>query len=210
MSRFLLVDDHAVVRRGVRQIIGDAFPDSVFGEAASGPEAVRMVEEGDWDLAVLDIALPGRSGLDVLKEVRRLRPKLPVLILSIYPSDQYATRVLRAGAAGYLTKESVPEVLTKAVTRILEGRTYIGEDVAERLASQIREGGDRPLYESLSDREYEVLRLLGQGLLVSEVADHLKLSVKTISTYRSRLLSKLGLETSAQLIRYALDHKLVD
>jgi two-component system invasion response regulator UvrY len=208
--RVLIADDHAVFRRGLRETIAEAFPKVTFGEAETAQEAVECVRRHDWEIVILDISMPGRSGLDILDDLRRLRPKLPVLFLSMHPEEQYARRALKAGAAGYLTKESVPEELKKAVRRVLTGGRYVSVTLAERLAHDLRGGADTPVHELLSDREFQVLRMIALGKTVKEIADVLTLSVKTVSTYRSRILEKTGMKTTAELIRFALQSQLVD
>jgi DNA-binding NarL/FixJ family response regulator len=209
--RVLIADDHAVVRRGLEQILADAYQDIVFGEATSAEQAIELVEHGDWDVVILDISMPGRSGLDALKEIKRLRADLPVLILSIHPEDQYARRVLKAGASGYMTKESAPEELVNAINKVVAGGKYVSAALAEKLAVDL-EIDDRGIlpHKRLSDREYEVLLLIASGHTISEIADKLTLSVKTISTYRTRILEKTNLKSNADLVRYAIQHGLVD
>lgn len=209
--KVLLVDDHAVVRRGLEQILSDAYEDLVVGEATNGNEAVDSVRSNDWDVVVLDISMPGRSGLDVLKEIRAEKPSLPVLVLSMHPEDQLATRVLRAGASGYMTKETAPDELVTAMKRVLSGRKYISPSLAELLAQDLgRPPGSDSLHDRLSDREYEVMVMIASGKTVSEIADELNLSVKTISTYRTRILDKVNMRTNAELIHYAIKHGLVE
>ena len=208
--RILIVDDHAVVRAGVRQILADAFPDAAFGEAADGRQAVASAMDKVWDLAVVDVAMPGRSGVDVLKDMKALRPKLPVLVFSMYPEEQYAVRALRAGAAGYLTKASLSDELVAAVRKALAGGRYVSAELAERLASELGTPAKGPPHEALSDRELEVLRRLGAGKAVKQIAAELSLSANTVSTYRKRILEKLKLHANADLIRYAVEHKMLE
>jgi DNA-binding NarL/FixJ family response regulator len=207
--RILLVDDHAVVRRGVRELLAEELPGCQFGEAATGPAALEMVREQSWNLVVLDLSIPGRDGLDVLKEARGLAPGLPILVLSVHGEEQYAVRALRAGAAGYVTKESAPEELTRAVRKALEGGRHVSPNIAERLVAVVA-SGSRPLHESLSDRELQVLLQLAQGKSVKEIGVALALSEKTISTYRSRVLDKMNMRSNAELMRYALRTGLVE
>lgn len=211
MIRILIVDDHAVVRKGIKQIL-EAEPDlKVEGEADSGRKAIEMIQKGEWDLLVLDVSLPDLSGLEVLKEAKRISSKLPALILSMHPEEELAIRSLRAGAQGYLAKETAPEELIKAVRKILGGGQYISPATAERLADEVRRKDQgRPAHERLSDREFDVFRFIAQGKSVSEIAKQLCLSVKTVSTYRTRILEKMGLKTNADLIRYALTHRLIE
>jgi DNA-binding NarL/FixJ family response regulator len=208
--RVLIADDHAVFRRGLKETIGEAFSKVTFGEAKTAQEALEFVRQHDWELVILDISMPGKSGLDILSDLKRLRPRLPVLFLSMYPEEQYARRALKAGAAGYLTKDSVTEELKTAVKRVLSGGRYVSTTLAERLAYDLREGADTPIHELLSEREFQVLRMIASGKAVKEIADELSLSVKTVSTYRSRILEKTGMKTTAELIRYALQTQLVD
>ena len=208
--RILIADDHAVVRRGLKEILAEEFHKARFGEAESGAETIQQVRQGDWDVLILDISMPDRGGLEVLKDVKAIRPKLPVLVLSVHPEDQYAVRTLKAGAAGYLTKETAPDKLVEAVNKAVIGGQYISVALGERLADDVRKGRDGLPHETLSDREYEVMCMMASGKLVSEIADELSLSVKTVSTYRTRALEKMGIKSNAALMRYAIDHKLVD
>ncbi len=209
--RVLITDDHAVVRRGLEQILADTYEDIVFGEATNAEQAIELVDHGDWDVVILDISMPGRSGLDALKEIKKLRPELPVLILSIHPEDQYARRVLKAGASGYMTKESAPEELVNAINKVVSGGKYVSAALAEKLAVdlEIDDTGVLP-HKRLSDREYEVLLLIASGYTISEIGVKLTLSVKTISTYRTRILEKMNLKSNADLVRYAIQHGLVE
>src|SRR5437867_8717797 len=208
--RVLIADDHAVFRRGLKETISEAFPKVTFGEAKSAVEALESVRLQNWDIVILDISMPGKSGLDILDDLRRLRPRLPILLLSMHPEEQFARRALKAGAAGYLTKESVPEELKEAVKKVVAGGRYVSATLAEKLAVDLREGGDTPLHELLSDREFQVLRMIASGKAVKDIAEELSLSVKTVSTYRARILEKSGMKTNAELIRYALQSQLVD
>ena len=208
--RILIADDHAVVRRGLKEILAEEFHKARFGEAESGAETIQQVRQGDWDVLILDISMPDRGGLEVLKDVKAIRPKLPVLVLSVHPEDQYAVRTLKAGAAGYLTKETAPDKLVEAVNKAVSGGQYVSVSLGERLADDVRKGRDGLPHEGLSDREYEVVCMIASGKLVSEIADELSLSVKTVSTYRTRALEKMGIKSNAALMRYAIDHKLVD
>jgi DNA-binding NarL/FixJ family response regulator len=206
--RILIVDDHAIVREGLKRILGE-YPDKVaIGEVGDGAGVLAEVRDREWDLVLLDINLPHRDGLGVLKEIKRERPGLPVLVLSIYPEDQYALRVIKAGAAGYLTKESAPELLIEAIRQVAGGQSYISPALAEKLAGTLRNSGGRMPHENLSDRELEVFRLIASGRTVGRIAAQLSLSVNTVSTYRARILEKTGLKTSADLMRYAVDHNL--
>lgn len=207
--RILIADDHAVFRRGLRETLREAFAKATFGEAQTAEETLEFMRRSTWDLLILDISMPGKSGLDILEEVKRQWPQLPVLFLSMYPEEQYAKRALKAGAAGYLTKESVPEELKAAIRKVAAGGRYVSVGLAERLAYDLRRRADTPAHELLSDREFQVLRMIGAGKTVKEIADELSLSVKTVSTYRSRILEKTGMRTTADLIRYALQEQLV-
>jgi DNA-binding NarL/FixJ family response regulator len=209
MIRVIIADDHTIVREGLKQIMNDTGDMAVTAEASTGQEALDMLLREDCDVAVLDIAMPGKNGLEVLKEIRHQKPKLPVLILSMYPEDQYAVRVLEAGADGYLTKESAPQDLISAVRRLYAGKKYISPMLAERLALTLESDSTRPPHEILSDREYQVLCRIASGKTVKEIADELALSVKTISTYRSRILEKMSMKNNAELTYYAIHNSLV-
>ena len=210
MIRVLVADDHAVVRRGVVQILDEA-PDLVAaGEASSGRQVLQKVQENDYDVLVLDIGMPDGSGLEVLHQLRTLRPELRVLILSMYPEKQYALRALKAGAAGYLTKESAPDELVAAVRRIAQGGKYITQSLAEELTAALVGEAEKSPEEILSDREFQVVCMLAEGKTIAGIAEELSLSVKTISTYRARVLEKLNLSNTAEIIRYAFEHKLVE
>lgn len=209
MIRVLIADDHAVVRKGLEQIISETTDIRVTGEAASGDEVLDKIRQEDYDVLMLDLSMPGRSGLDVLKQVRIEEPDLPVLVLSVHSEDQYAVRVLRAGASGYLNKESAPDLLVDAIRRVVSGRKYVTQSVAERLLMEMDSDIDGPIHEALSDREFQVMRLLASGKSVSEIANMLSLSVKTISTYRSRVLEKMNMGSNAELTRYAIMNDLI-
>ncbi len=208
MMRILMVDDHAVVRRGFQQIAGDAYGSVVVGEASSAEEALTLVQQQRWDVVVMDVNLPGRSGLDILRELKRERPQLPILIYSMHPEEHYAVRALKAGAAGYVTKASAPDELIRAIRKVASGGRYVSPWLAERLA-QDAAGDAEHSHEALSEREHEVLRMLASGRSATEIASQLSLSVKTVSTYRTRALEKLGLQSNAELVRYAFEHRLV-
>lgn len=210
MIRALIADDHAVVRQGLKQILGDTPEMVVAGEATTGQEVLDKVRAETWDVVVLDISMPDRSGLDVLKQLRSERPKLPVLVLSMHSEDQYAVRVLKAGASGYLTKDSAPDELVKAIRKVVGGGTYVSSFLAEKLAFEIGTDSSRLPHETLSDREFQVLRLIAAGESVTEIAAELYLSVKTVSTYRARLLQKMNLTTNAELMHYAMQNHLID
>jgi DNA-binding NarL/FixJ family response regulator len=208
--RILIADDHAVVRRGLKQILAEAFKGSVFGEATNSQEALERVWKEPWDVVILDLTMPGRSGLDVLKEIKRERPKLPVLILSMHPEDQFAVRLLKAGASGYMTKESAPEELVGAVKKAVAGGRYVSVPLAEKLASLIVHDAQAAPHESLSDREFLILRMIASGKPVSAIARDLALSVKTVSTYRARLLEKMSMTNNSELVHYAFQNQLVE
>ncbi len=208
--RILIVDDHAVVRQGIKQIITDMDNPVEVGEAGNGSDAVRLLREGEWDMVLLDINLPGKNGIEVLKQIKSEWKKLPVLMLSMYSEDQYAMRAIRSGAAGYMTKETAPDELLNAIGKVTRGGRYISAAVAEKLVFDQDEGGDELPHHELSDREYEVLRLIASGNTVSEIAELLTLSVKTISTYRSRILEKMKMKHNAELTHYAIKHELVE
>lgn len=210
MMRVLIADDHAVVRQGLKQILGDTPEMLVAGEATNGQEVLDKVRAETWDVVVLDISMPDRSGLDILKQLRSERPKLPVLVLSMYSEDQYALRVLKAGASGYLTKDSAADELVKAIRKVVSGGRYVSPLLAEKLAFEIGGDSSRLPHESLSDREFQVLRLIAAGKSVKEIAAELGLSVKTVSTYRARMLEKMKLGTTAELIHYAIQNRLID
>jgi two-component system invasion response regulator UvrY len=210
MIRALIADDHAVVRQGLKQILGDTPEMLVAGEATNGQEVLDKVRAETWDVVILDISMPDRSGLDILKQLRSERPKLPVLVLSMHSEDQYAMRVLKAGASGYLTKDSAPDELVKAIRKVVSGGTYVSAFLAEKLAFEIGADSNRLPHETLSDREFQVLRLIAAGESVTEIAAELFLSVKTVSTYRTRLLQKMHLGTNAELIYYAIQNHLID
>lgn len=209
MTRILMADDHPIVRRGLRQILSEDSGITEVGEATTAMDVMRLLRESEWDAVILDVNLPDRSGLDILREIRERTPTLPVLILSMHPEDQFAVRVLKAGASGYLNKDSAPDELLKAVRRILSGGRYISPTLAEQLAVALTDNSDKPPHERLSDREYLVLCRIASGRTVTEIAEELQLSVKTISTYRTRILEKMSLRTSAELTSYAVRAGLV-
>ena len=210
MIRVLIADDHAVVRRGVRQILEESSDIQVVGEAASASELWPKVREGRFDAVVLDVNLPGRSGLELLGDIKRERPEAPVLILTVHSEEQYAVRALKAGASGFLTKESAPERLVDAVRCIAGGRRFITPEVAEKLASSVALGEKGPLHETLSDREFQILKMIASGKTVSQIGRELALSVKTISTHRTRILKKMCLKTNSELTHYAIRNGLVE
>jgi DNA-binding NarL/FixJ family response regulator len=209
MIRILVADDHAIVRAGVKQIIADMPDVKVTAEASRGSEVIELITNSTFDLILLDIAMPGQSGIEVLKQIKSLKPELPVLMLSIYPEEQYAIRALRAGSAGYLTKESAPAELIKAIRSISGKKKYITASLADSLADAVSNSNKDPLHNNLSDREFQVMCMLANGKTVSEIAKELNLSPKTISTHRTRLMRKMNMKKNSQLNRYAREHELI-
>jgi two-component system invasion response regulator UvrY len=210
MIKILIADDHAVVREGVKHILSE-MPDMVIaGEAGKGQEVLEKVGKNEYDLILLDIAMPGRDGLEILKDLKLQKPKLPVLILSMFPEEQYALRALKSGASGYLTKDSIPDELIKAIQKIVRGGKYISSSFSEKMLFSFDSDAEKPLHETLSDREYQVMRMIASGKTLKEIADELALSVKTVSTYRSRILDKTGMKNNVELTHYAVKHRLVD
>jgi DNA-binding NarL/FixJ family response regulator len=208
--KILLVDDHEIVRRGLKDLLAEEFPKAVFGEANTVPQAREMIVQKEWNLVLLDINLPGGSGLDLLVELRQLRPQAAALVLSSYPEEEFALRSFKLGAAGYLTKASVADEMLTAVKKVLTGGKYVSTALAEKIATALGKGMDQELHETLSTRELEVLRLVATGRTIKEIAAELSLSEKTIGTYRSRISEKLRLSTNVELARYALKHRLVE
>jgi len=207
--KILISDDHAIVREGLKQSLADTEDLVVGGEAANGHEVLELIRQEDWDMVLLDLAMPGKDGLETLKELKKEKPKLPVLVLSIYPEEQYAVRALKAGASGYLTKESAPGELIAAIRKVSQGGKYISASLAEKLASHLVADADRPVHEFLSDREFQVMLLIASGKTVKEIADEMYLSVKTVSTYRVRALSKLGMKNNSEFTYYAIKQGLI-
>jgi len=210
MIRILVADDHAILRRGLSDILTHELEGVLCAEAGNAQEVVAQVQRQPWDLVILDITMPGRSGLDLLGDLKQLRPELPVLILSMHPEDQYAKRMLKAGAAGYMNKETAPKELVKAVRKVLAGGRYVSEALAEKLAYDLSAGAANQSHEMLSHREFEVLRMIASGKTISQIAEELHLGVSTVSTYRVRILEKLGMENNSELIRYALQNRLIE
>ena len=210
MIKVIIADDHPVVRRGLKQILADELDITVVGEANNTQELLKLLCDQHCDVVVLDITMPGRDGLEALKELRRERPKLPVLILSIHPEDQFGLRVLRAGAAGYMTKETAPDELVKAIRKVFAGGKYLSPTLAEKIAFDLDHDTTKAPHEILSDREYTVMCLLASGKTVGEVSRELSLSVKTVSTHRSHILEKMKMKTNAELTHYAIKNRLVD
>lgn len=209
MIRILVADDHAIVRRGLGQIVADESDMEVVGEAQTTQEILDLARQEEWDVIVLNISMPGRGGFEALKALKQTHSKRPVLVLSMYPEDQFAVRAFRAGAAGYMTKESAPEELVQAIRKVVRGGKYVSPSLAEKLAAELGEDAERPPHEALSEREYHVLCLLASGKTVTQIAAEMSLSVKTISTYRARLLEKMRMKTNAEVTRYAIEHRLV-
>ena len=209
MIKILIADDHPIVRKGLKQILAETPNIIVAGEANNGAEVLKKVLKNEYDMVLLDISMPGRDGIDTLKELKDLKPNLPVLILSIHSEDQYAMRVLRAGAYGYLTKESAPEELISAIRTVSLGRKYISPSVAEKLVFNLDNNAEKRPHDKLSDREYQVMHMIASGKTVKEISEDLSLSVKTISTYRARILEKMKMKNIAELIRYAIKNGLV-
>jgi DNA-binding NarL/FixJ family response regulator len=210
MIKVLVVDDHPIVRQGLKQVISEESDMAVLGEAQNSQEVFELIHEQDWDVVVLDITMPGRGGLDVLRDIKHERPKLPVLMLSVHPEDQYAVRTLKAGASGYLTKESAPEELVGAIRKILRGGKYVSSTLAEKLAFHLESETEKLLHESLSNRENEVMLMIASGKTISAIAGEMSLSVKTISTYRARILEKMQMKGNADLTYYVIKNRLLD
>lgn len=209
MLKILVADDHAIVREGLKQIVAETSDMVVAGEASNGQEVLELVRREDWDIVLLDLSMPGKDGLDTLKELKRERPDLPILILSIYPEEQYAVRLLKAGAAGYLTKESAPEELIAAIRKVSQKGRYVSPSLGEKLAFFVQTDSEKPVHELLSDREHQVMVLIASGKTVKEIGEAMFLSVKTISTYRARALKKMGMRNNAEFTYYALKEGLL-
>jgi len=206
--KILLVDDHVVIHHGLERILSDEFAGATFGKALHGQEALDLVSRERWDVVVLDVDLPGRGGLDVLRMIRAAQPKLPVIMFSIHSEEQFAVRSLKAGASGYITKDGASEHLVAAIRKVIRGGRYVSPSLAEKLAASLSRDLSLAPHDILSDREFEVMRLIAGGKTPTAMADTMSLSVKTVSTYRTRILDKLQLETTSQLIRYAIEHGL--
>ena len=209
MLRILIADDHTVVRKGLRQILQDEFPTAEIDEVPDAEELIKKVMNEHWDIVVSDLSMPGRSGLDALQQIKLSHPALPVLILSIHPEEQYALRALKSGASGYLSKDTAPDELVKAVQKVLLGKKYISQAIAEKLANSFSSDDELNPHESLSDREFDVMKLLANGKSVSDIAEMLSLSVTTVSTYRARVMQKMNLKSNSDLTRYAIENKLL-
>jgi two-component system invasion response regulator UvrY len=210
LVKILVIDDHEVVRRGVKQILEETFAHVEVGEADTSQKGVAAIQQEPWDLGIVDISLPDQNGLELLCELHNIAPRLPLMVLSLHPEEQYAVRAFRAGAMAYLTKQTAPEELARAVKQVLTGRMYVTASLGAYMAGSLNKNPTGPGHHTLSEREFDVLVLLAQGKSVKHIAQSLTLSIKTISTYRARLLDKLQLATTAELIRYALDHHLVE
>ena len=209
MLKILIADDHTVVRKGLKQILLDEFPNAQIEEVPDAEELIKKVMQAKWDVVVSDLSMPGRSGLDALQQIKLSFPDLPVLILSIHPEEQYALRALKAGASGYLSKDTAPDELVKAVQKVLLGKKYISQSIAEKLANTFSSNTDKHLHENLSNREFDVMKLLANGKSVSEIAETLSLSVTTVSTYRARVMTKMNLKSNSDLTKYAIENKLI-
>jgi len=209
MIRILIADDHAIVRKGLKQIILEEYPSAEIGEAGDVESLIAFVIKSEWDVVLCDISMPGRSGVEALRQVKEINPRIPVLIMSMHPEDQYALRVLKAGAAGYLNKDSVHDELIKSIQTVRLGRKYITPSIAEKLAGALDSDTSKQLHELLSNREFDVFKMLAGGKSVSVIADQYSLSATTVSTYRARILEKMAMRTNADLTRYALEKKLI-
>ncbi len=207
--RILLADDHTMFREGVKQVLSGTLDYIVVGEASDAREVLEKVQRLAIDVVVLDISMPGRDGIEVLKQLKEIKPQVHVLVLSMYPEDQYASRAIKAGAAGYLTKNKASAELIEAIRRIASGRKYIGEEVAEQLANDLTRNADKPLHQRLSDREYQIMCMIGSGKTVKQISEELSISVSSVSTIRTRLLKKLNMKTNADITHYAIKHELV-
>ncbi len=210
MLRVLIADDHALIREGMKKILKAAQEISVIREAQNAREVIEEVKKGELDVVILDISLPGKSGLELLKDLKEQYPKLPVLILSMHPEDRFAVRALKAGASGYVTKESAVDDLINAIRKVVQGRKYVSPALAEKLAFDLETDTGKPLHEGLSDREYQVMCLIAAGRSVRQIAAELFLSMSTVNTYRARILEKMNMKTDAELIRYAVQNQLID
>lgn len=210
MIRILIADDHAVVREGIKHIFSEVPDVSIAGEASNGQEVLENIGKKDFELLLLDIAMPGRDGLEVLREVKALRPKLPVLILSMFPEEQYALRALRSGASGYMTKDSIPHELVNAVRKVLKGGRYVSSSFSDVLLTELTSDVQKPPHETLSDRELQIMRMIASGKAIKKIASELSLSSKTVYTYRARVLEKMGMNNNMELTHYATKHGLTD
>jgi DNA-binding NarL/FixJ family response regulator len=209
MNRILIADDHAIVRKGMKQLLVEEYPDAVIGEAENSESLIKRIISKTWDVVICDLSMPGRSGLDALKQIKQISPHLPVLIMSMYPAEQYAARALKAGAMGYLSKDSIHDDLIEAVKAALRGRRFITSSITEAILDDFNAASETPSHSLLSDREFEVLKLLAAGQTISKIAEKFSLSLTTVSTYRARILKKMAMRTNADLARYALENGLV-
>ena len=209
MLRILIADDHALIRKGLKQILLEEYPSALVEEVNDAEGVIKKAITNEWDIIISDLSMPGRSGLDMVQQLKQNFPKLPVLVVSIHPEEQYAIRVLKTGAAGYLSKDAAPEELVKAVHRVLQGRKYISPSIAEKMAAELDLDTSKPPHEVLSDREFDVFTMIASGKTVSEIAEQLSLSITTVSTYRARILVKMNMKTNADLTRYGLENKLI-
>ena len=207
--KVIIADDHSIVRKGLKQILLEEYPFAEVAEASNAEELINLTMSNGWDVVITDLSMPGRSGLDALRQIREAFPKLPVLVLSMHPEDQYAIRVLKAGASGYLNKDTAQDELVQAMRKVLVGKKYISTKVAEQMADAIEGNNEMALHELLSDREFDVLKMLASGKSVSEIAVSLSLSSTTVSTYRARIMEKMKMKSNADLTRYALENKLI-
>jgi len=209
MIKIIIADDHTIVRKGIKQLLEENDSIQVVDEASNGQELLEKIKKNKINLVLLDISMPGRSGIDILKQIKNDHPDLPVLILSMYPEEQYAIRALKSGASGYITKDSAPEELLTAIKKIISGRKYISSNLAEKLASELTDNSGKSLHEKLSDREYEIMIMISSGKKINQIAEDLFLSVKTVSTYRSRILEKTNLKNNVEITRYVMENKLI-
>ena len=209
MMRILIADDHAIVRKGLKQLLLEEYPSAKIEEVNDAESLINKIMQEEWNVVICDLSMPGRSGLDALRQIRQTAPSLPVLIMSMHPEDQYALRVLKAGASGYLTKDSIHEELITAIHTVMRGKKFITPSIAEKLAEAFDSDSEKQAHESLSDREFDVFKLLSSGKSVSEIALQLSLSITTVSTYRSRIMEKMNMRSNAELTRYALEKKLI-
>lgn len=210
MIKVLIADDHILIREGFKKIIGKELDLTVIGEAENAEEALQIIREEECDVAVLDISMPGKTGLDLIRDLKEIMPHIKILILSMHPEDRFAVRALKAGASGYLTKESAPDELVKAIRKVADGRKYVSPNLAEQLAFEITGNGEKQPHELLSDREFQIFRMIAIGKKISEIADELYLSKSTVNTYRSRIFEKMNLQSNSELVHYAIRNKLIE
>lgn len=208
--KIIIADDHAIVREGLKQILSDSLHITSIDDVSDGIELLNKIQKNDYDIIILDISMPGKSGIETLRDIKSIKPNIPVLMLSIHPEEQYAIRVLKAGASGFISKDSAPDELIAAVEKIIGGHKYITPTLAEKLASEISPAKDKPAHEYLSNREFEVFKMIAAGNTITEIANSFNLSVKTISTYRARIYEKMNLSSRAELTQYAIQNKLIE